>query len=239
MVNLYNGRLYSLYLLAEGSMEYDPNEIATVRDCGRYREQLDRSKENAAANTMQGITLPRKIVDDQLIEFYGAERGDNNDQYGKWLSNCVYARIVIDGEINNSSEHYYQREKFRISREDPNVIKWCKERRTPIDIQLRSNQTVRDAMAILSPVQVAKFGQSTRDAPIRGDWEDIKNMVMWKALVAKFTQNPTFAEALKNTYPRILIERAPTDKYWAINNAGTGENTLGVMLMVLRDMLMD
>jgi predicted NAD-dependent protein-ADP-ribosyltransferase YbiA (DUF1768 family) len=93
-----------------------------------------------------------------MIEFYGNERNGNNDMYGKKFSNCFYAKINVDGEINISTEHYFQRYKFLIEKNDPSIVKWCRERKVDIDEQIARNNLIREQMATLSPVNVAKFG---------------------------------------------------------------------------------
>ncbi|SIP86049.1 NADAR [Pacmanvirus A23] len=216
-------------------MEFDQNEIDVILTDTKYQEQLERSKLYAKEQRKQGILRPNKIVDDELIEFYGSNR-NGSDPFGKWFSNCVFARIIVDGKINNSSEHYFQREKFVICIDDK-IKNWCRERKIPIEVQLKNNQLIYDKMATLSPVAVAKYGQTVRNAPIRSDWDEIRLSVMYKTLFAKFTQNKDFGEALKNTGDKVLIERAPTDSYWAVNNSGVGTNMLGVMLMVIRNVI--
>jgi ribA/ribD-fused uncharacterized protein len=218
-------------------MEFDPNEIIAVRTDPTYLNCIEQSRVRARGCRARGDLRPKKIVDDHMIEFYGSERAGNCDAYGKWFSNCVCAKITVDHEVNLSSEHYFQRQKFIIDESDQYVLEWCHERKLNIHDQIKANNAVRDHMATLSPVAVAKFGQSIRSAPIRSDWDNIRDKVMWDALVAKFTQNDEFAKALISTGERVLIERAPTDSYWAINNSGIGDNTLGAMLMVVRSML--
>lgn len=218
-------------------MEFDPVELDTIRADVKYQTEILRSREYAKLNKKSGNNHPPKIVDDLLIEFYGSEHGGNNDKYGKWLSNCVYAPIEIEGEKNKSSEHYYQRYKFIVHKDDHEFIKWCHERKVDPVTQIENNNLVRMHMATLSPYAVARYGQTVRSVPLRSDWDRIRDRIMWDALVAKFTQNKDFAAALKSTGDRVLIERAPTDSYWAVNNTGTGSNTLGVMLMVIRDLL--
>ena len=82
---------------------------------------------------------------------------------------------------------------------------------------------------------MANWGRTTRDYKIRKDWNDVRVDVMYQALLAKFTQNPEFKQALKSTGDSVLIERAHTDKYWAIDDDGVGENMLGKLLMLVRD----
>lgn len=210
-------------------MEYDPAEIIAITETIQYQTQTDKSRARAAE--------PTKNVDEFLIEFYGSNRGGNNDVYGKWLSNCFYAKISIDGKDYLSSEHYYQMSKFDIDPTDPVVIEWCRSRRIDPKQQVVTNANVRRHMATLTSVQVAKYGQSYRDSPIRGDWERVKDSIMFKALVAKYTQNADFRAALLQTGNAVLVERAPTDSYWAINNKGLGRNMLGVQLMLVRSLL--
>lgn len=64
----------------------------------------------------------------------------------------------------------------------------------------------------------------------RIDWENIKNQVMWKALVAKFSQHEVLKQLLLSTGNRTLIEDSPHDSYWGIGNDGKGLNMLGKML---------
>lgn len=153
-----------------------------------------------------------KTVNEEVVEFYG-----KNDPFGPWLSNCTRAFTLIDGRYYPSSEHYFQIAKF-----DGN---------TPQHI------VNRDHMLTLSPVDVANYGREYRKLPIRPDWDQVRDSVMYHALREKFTQNTEFNQKLRETDDRVLIERAPNDKYWAIANTGEGQNRLGVLLMIVRDEL--
>lgn len=220
-------------------MDYDPAELQNIREDKVYINCIERSKQAAISARKRGETNPPKIIDDLMIEFYGSERGGNNDIYGKYFSNCFCAKIIVNGETNISTEHYFQRQKFLIDKNDPVIIRWCREHKISIDEQIARNNLIREQMATLSPVNVAKFGQTMRSAPIRGDWDNIRNEIMWQALVAKYTQIDDYKTALLNSSDKVLIERAPTDAYWAVNASGCGENTLGVMLMAIRNLLRD
>jgi ribA/ribD-fused uncharacterized protein len=210
-------------------MEFDQTEFTMIMESDTYKKEVEESRARAIAH--QNYT-----VNDNVVEFYGRDKG-NGDTHGRWFSNCFCAVIEINGSKHLSSEHYYQKRKFDISCTDPTVVIWCKERKVPVDVQLANNKMIMEQMSTMSPVQVAQFGQQCRNAPIRGDWEQIKKQTMYDALMAKFTQNLEFAEALKSTGEAVLIERAPTDSIWAINNNGKGSNWLGVMLMMVRSLL--
>lgn len=219
-------------------MNYDENELSAVREQPNYIAQLARCRAAARLAKMGGISQPPKIVDGELVEFYGSERAGNNDKYGKWLTNCVGAAILVDGIKHSSTEHCYQKCKFQIQ-PDAQIANWCKQHGISVGDQIKQNINTINYMSTLSPVAVAKYGQTNKNIPIRSDWDAVRNEVMWNALVAKFTQNAEFATKLKETGNRVLVERAPTDAYWAINNSGLGENTLGVMLMIIRDTILE
>ncbi len=208
-------------------MQFSQAEYAVIAESKEYIAQVARSRQNAGNGP--------KIVDADLVEFYGTQSPD--DTYGRWLSNCVPARITINGLSYASSEHYYQMQKFVVRGDEPDFIAWCAKMQMPPHIVMQNLGLVRVQMATMSPVHVARYGQTFRGAPIRGDWENIKLQVMYDAVLAKFTQNEDFAQALANTGQAVLVERAPIDSVWAINNKGAGTNWLGLTLMVVRNLL--
>ena len=68
----------------------------------------------------------------------------------------------------------------------------------------------------------------------RSDWEAVKLDVMYKALLAKFSQNHGLKELLKGTGERKLIEHSFYDSFWGDGGDNTGQNYLGKLLMQLR-----
>jgi len=208
-------------------------EMLQIMSRDSYTTQIAACKANTRANRGTGP----KVVNDFRIEFYGTERNGNNDTFGKWLSNCYRAPITIDGKTYPSSEHYYQMQKFVCAPDDPAILAWCDANVTHPAAYTGIISDVHDYMLTLSPVKVAEYGRTCRTVPLRSDWDAVKDHAMFEALNAKFTQNPTFADALCSTGERVLIERAPKDTYWGISNAGIGTNNLGVMLMIIRDSL--
>ena len=68
----------------------------------------------------------------------------------------------------------------------------------------------------------------------RSDWEAVKLDVMYKALLAKFSQNNGLKELLKGTGERKLIEHSFYDSFWGDGGDNTGQNYLGKLLMQLR-----
>ena len=85
-------------------------------------------------------------------------------------------------------------------------------------------------------LEAARFGRN-RELPLRKDWEDIKDEVMRKAVLAKFSQNPDIKEILLQTGEEEIIEATTDDYYWGCGSKGTGKNMLGKILMEVRELL--
>ncbi|CRX38458.1 NADAR family protein [Estrella lausannensis] len=69
-------------------------------------------------------------------------------------------------------------------------------------------------------------------------WKNgVRDQVMWHVLQAKFQQNPSLFNLLKDTKGAYLLEHneAKRDDYWSDNSDGSGKNMLGKMLMAIRD----
>ena len=78
--------------------------------------------------------------------------------------------------------------------------------------------------------------QEGRRVPLREDWEEIKDDVMYNVCKAKF-ENSELAEKLLATGDEELVEgNTWNDTYWGVCN-GVGENKLGKILMRIRDEL--
>lgn len=138
------------------------------------------------------------------IEFYRI-----SEPFG-CFSNFYPAKFVLDGLVWNTSEHYFQAQKFVGS----NLF-----------------EQIKNAP---NPMTAAKLGRS-RAFQIREDWEDIKDSVMRKCVYAKFTQNPDILAVLLSTYGQELVERTTDDYYWGCGSNRTGKNRLGQILMEVRD----
>jgi ribA/ribD-fused uncharacterized protein len=131
-----------------------------------------------------------------------------NDEYG-CFSNFYRSPIHLDGKRWPTSEHYFQAQKFAgTSRED----------------QIRQARTPREA---------AELGRSRRH-PLRRDWEQVKEEVMRKAVLAKFTQHEDLRSILLGTGDAVLIEHTVKDSYWGDGGDGSGQNRLGHILMSVR-----
>ena len=72
----------------------------------------------------------------------------------------------------------------------------------------------------------------------RADWGEIKNKVMYDALMAKFTQHADLKEKLLETGEALIVEHTEEDSYWGDGGDGgdgtKGKNMLGQLLMQAR-----
>lgn len=130
------------------------------------------------------------------------------EPYGEF-SNFARFPIVVRGLVWPTTEHYFQAQKFA---------------GTPHE------ESVRLAA---SPGVAARMGRS-RIAPLRSDWEEVKEGVMLEALRAKFTQHDRPKRRLLGTGTAILIEHTAKDIYWGDGGDGSGKNRLGHLLMQVR-----
>ena len=130
--------------------------------------------------------------------------------YGQF-SNFYPSVVEVDGTEYQTSEHYYQSQKFNLKPELKEAI---------------INTKTPDEAAILARVE-----KSNR----REDWDEVKDEIMYKAIKCKFEQNLELKAFLLDTENKKLIEHTKNDSYWADGGDGTGKNRLGELLMKLRD----
>lgn len=129
------------------------------------------------------------------------------------FSNFSAHPFTLDNIVWHTTEHYFQAMKFYPNWDHIHAIR-----------------------AMPSPMQAAKAGRS-RARPLRADWEEVKDDIMRKAVLAKFEQHPEIARILLETGNQDLIENTTKDHYWGCGSTGTGKNMLGIILMETRDIL--
>jgi hypothetical protein len=141
------------------------------------------------------------------IKFYST-----HGEYG-FMSNFARYEIKVDGKIYQTTEHYFQSQKF-------------------IGTQYESK-----VRAAKGPKLAASLGRD-RSFPLRKDWESVKDNVMRKAVCCKFKQHLELQTRLLATGDALLIEDTSTsgDVYWGKVN-GVGKNMLGAILMETRAQL--
>lgn len=83
----------------------------------------------------------------------------------------------------------------------------------------------------MTPKQAKAVGQRLL---LHSDWELLKEAVMYRLVLKKFTDHPTLAEALKRTGDGYLEEgNYWGDRFWGTVD-GIGQNHLGRILMRVR-----
>jgi len=133
-------------------------------------------------------------------------------EFSNVQQNFIYKQpsITIDGVIYNSVEHYFQLMKSK-GTSDHEIVK----------MQMKN----------ASPMECYSIGR--RYSMIK-NWYSEKVDVMYKALFAKFTQNPELYELLLSTKKHYLVSIKVHDDYWGTGNDGKGKNKLGAILMSIR-----
>lgn len=67
----------------------------------------------------------------------------------------------------------------------------------------------------------------TRDHPLRSDWGEVKDIVMYEGLKHKFRQNEQLKIKLLSTGTKKIVEHTEKDSYWGDGGDGSGKNRLG------------
>ena len=133
------------------------------------------------------------------------------EEYGAF-SNFSKHPFEVDGLVWPTSEHYFQAQKFH----DKDYQE-----------KIRTSQSAMIA---------ARLGRS-RKVPIRSDWEDAKDEIMYRAVLAKFQAYADLKELLLSTCEEEIVEKTTRDYYWGCGTDGTGKNMLGKTLMRVRNEL--
>ena len=102
--------------------------------------------------------------------------------------------------------------------------------------QAQKAPSYKNRFIVLPPNEAKALG---RALPLRKDWEKVKDDIMYRICLAKFTQNPDLAKRLLDTGDEILEEgNTWHDTYWGVDlKTGEGKNVLGSILMRVRNEL--
>lgn len=131
--------------------------------------------------------------------------------YGSYafLSNFYSCMVEYDGLLYRNSEAAFQAAKTM-------------------------DKKMRKVFTELSPSSAKYLG---RHIQLRGDWEDVKDNIMYEIVYNKFSNNLDLRNLLHDTGDSELVEgNWWNDKYWGMCN-GEGQNKLGKILMRVRDEL--
>jgi N-glycosidase YbiA len=130
------------------------------------------------------------------------------DEHG-FLSNFSRHGFELDGKRWKTVEHYFQAQKFA---------------GTPHAERVRRAAT---------PKEAKRLGND-RSAPLRADWEAVKDGVMRRAVLRKFATHEDLRVLLLASGDEELVENAPNDYYWGCGADGSGKNMLGRILVEVR-----
>jgi ribA/ribD-fused uncharacterized protein len=157
------------------------------------------------------------------IFFYDDAGPGSNYEFANFFS-CP--ALIIDGVSWPTTEHYFQAQRFT----DPRAQEFIRNCATP----RAAFECVRGGNLEFNAFRNADPSFGDQDAA----WHAKKPQVMYKALCAKFRQNPRFWELLNGTGNQVLVEDAGgRDPYWGNGPAGHGTNVLGLLLMQVRQEL--
>lgn len=125
------------------------------------------------------------------------------------FSNFARFSVEIDGRTWPTTEHYFQAQKFT------------------------GNPREEEIRLAASPMIAASMGRS-RQFRLRSDWEEVKEQIMYRAVLAKFTQHADLRSRLLATGDVEIVEHSGKDAYWGDGGDGSGKNVLGKILMQVR-----
>lgn len=150
----------------------------------------------------------------------------NPDEENAYLSNWYLSDFEVDGVRFSSMEQYMMYQKA-MTFKDANT-----------------------AEKIMTESDFAKIKQYGREVSNYDDvvWNGIRQIVVYRGLLAKFTQNEELKRMLKETGDAVLAECAVNDRAWATGismkderrfemDQWRGENLLGFALMQVRQLL--
>jgi len=160
------------------------------------------------------------IPSDSNIMFSRRDR----DNFG-FLSNFYPSKIQINEAVWPDVEHYYQSEKSTDAEYHAVVMNASSPGKA---------KRLGDSRIESSKMAKQSWFRKRPDL-LRTDWNEIKLLVMKRAIWAKFTQNQDLRKMILATKEAILIEDSQTDSFWGWGRDKNGENNLGKLLMEVRN----
>src|SRR5262245_15514871 len=138
----------------------------------------------------------REPGSDRSCRVAGAEREgrtmiafyNTRGEYG-CFSNFSKHGVEFDGKFWPTVEHYFQAQKFAGT---------------------DHAEAIRRAA---SPGKAKELGRS-KAVPLRPDWEQVRDEVMFRAVLRKFETHARARKVLLSTGDEELVENAPSDGYW-------------------------
>ena len=128
------------------------------------------------------------------------------------LSSFSKAGFELDGSEWPSVEHYYQGMKFE-------------------EGELRESIRAAD-----HPEKARQLAEDNKGA-VRKDWNQVREVMMTRAVYIKCRTHEEVAAALLATGDQKIVESSQYDYYWGCGRDGRGHNAFGKVLMAVRDKL--
>jgi len=177
---------------------------------------------------------PKSITEQKWVRFY-----DPKAEYFEFSNFYKHKKpIVIDGERYKTTEHYFQAQKYADdigkNLEYMNLIK--------------GQNTAGQAKMLANPIKKARWAWEKDLKVLREEYEDdihfnpvkwdsVRDEVMRKALIAKFSQDEHCKKVLLSTGDAILCEDTRRDPYWGSGGNPKRVGRLGELLMDVRTKL--
>lgn len=143
------------------------------------------------------------------------------------FSNFAAVRFEWNGRIWSTAEHAYQARKFRHPKQASLY---------QLDAQ-RVFNVIRSANDPGIAKEIAHSPKHTH--LISPTWEQDKLEIMCEIKLEQIAQNPKLQQNLLDTGSAILVENSSTDSFWGRGPNWRGKNMLGVIIMLIRDELLD
>ena len=144
-----------------------------------------------------------------------------------------------------TNQHGPSRVSHDVQRALSKIISELKDPRIALMTSVTRCEVTRDLkeckcyISVLGDDEATMKGLENAKGYIPKVWEGIRQMVVLKGLLEKFTQNEDLKRKLLATENECLIEgNTWGDRFWGKVN-GVGENHLGQILMKIRDELRD
>lgn len=117
-----------------------------------------------------------------------------------------------DGVFWKTSEHYYQAQKFK------------------------NKEVQKLIINAPTPKLASEIGRDRR-YKIRDDWDEIKQDIMFEAVLFKFQANHDILFKLLETGDEEIIEKTEKENYWGCGPLKDGQNNYGKILAKVRNVL--
>jgi N-glycosidase YbiA len=146
--------------------------------------------------------------------------------------------IVIDGEHYKTTEHYFQAQKY--ADDIGKNLEYMK--------LIKDQNTGGQAKMLANPIKKARWAWELKLKELREEyeggihfdpvkWNSIREDVMHKALIAKFSQDEHCKKILLSTGDAILCEDTKRDPFWGSGGDPNRVGKLGELLMEVRKSL--